>query len=368
MSPVVQLPVTPQPAQAAAKGASRVGPQGGDATPAGDAEGAFAALLQQLAAPAQALPDPTAASPSPEAGDALAQDAPPTAAAPAQADPALLAMVMASQAMPQAAAPLPGVSLRGPAPVPETDAQGTLDTALDTRTLPQGAGRAGPTAALERDALVPRDAPGSPAVPAVPAPALIAEAALTASRSHTASQAVEGLSLEPPTPAPLPLAAPHAPPAAAASAVLEASLLARPGEPRFASELATQLQVMVDGEIEHARLQLHPAELGPIQITMTVQAQTADIQFHAAHAGTRQGLQDGLEELRRLLGEMGLQLGQANVGAGQQQQQQHDPASHPPGTPRSASTAPGGGAGAGSEVLRPGRSVRETLGLLDLYA
>lgn len=365
MNPV-QLPVAPNVAQPAAKAASRGPVQGSDAGPADGAEGGFAALMQQLSSTAGEASDHATLTPVSATADALAPETPLASAAPAEADPALLAMAiaMASQAVPHEAPSMAGSSLRGEALAPEAEAENTL-AALDTRTLPQGearvAGRAGHAAALERDAVLPREVPASPPSPAVPAPALLVEDA----RKHTAPQAVEGSSLELPAPAPLHLPAAPAASAAAAPALLEAHLQTRPGEPRFAHELATQLQVMVDGEIEHARLQLHPAELGPIHITMTVQAQTADIQFLAAHASTRQGLQDGLDELRRLLGEMGLQLGQANVGAGQQQ---HESGSQTPGASRRAIDPPGGGGSLGSDSLRPGRSVRETLGLLDLYA
>ena len=133
----VQLAVAPNVAQAAAKATGRATAQGSDAAPAEGADGGFAALMLALAAPVGEATDPALSTPAPQAADALAPGTPP---APAEADPALLAMAvaMASHALPQEAPHAAGLSLRGEAAAPDAQAEIAL-AALDARTPVQGA-------------------------------------------------------------------------------------------------------------------------------------------------------------------------------------------------------------------------------------
>jgi flagellar hook-length control protein FliK len=84
----------------------------------------------------------------------------------------------------------------------------------------------------------------------------------------------------------------------------------------FAGDIAAEVKLMADNGLQRAELHLNPADLGPVRIELSISAQTADISFAAAHAATREGIEQALPALRELLAGQGLQLGQAGVGSG----------------------------------------------------
>lgn len=148
-----------------------------------------------------------------------------------------------------------------------------------------------------------------------------------------------------------------------AAPVHQAALPSRPGEPAFATDLAAEVRVMVEGGLQEAELSLHPAELGPIQVQLRVSGGSADITLAAANGFTRDGLAQALPELREMLASQGLQLGQAGVDAGR------DGRGFADAQPRQenrghASAGPARETGAAPAAPRP-LAVRS---LLDLYA
>ena len=168
-----------------------------------------------------------------------------------------------------------------------------------------------------------------------------------------------------------------APAAPLPQAVHTATLQAAPSTPAFATELTAQVRVMLQGEVHSARLELNPAELGPIRIDLNLQGGAADISFAAANSATREGIAHALPELRELFAQQGLQLGEAGVSAGSgqgtaqqqaQQQQQQDAAQqqaarNAAGARFPLAPAPGAAAPAAATVrISPAR------GALDLYA
>ncbi len=98
------------------------------------------------------------------------------------------------------------------------------------------------------------------------------------------------------------------PAATPSSAPFPAELAVPLGAPEFAPALGSQLSVLVRDGIEHARLKLNPAEMGPIDVRISVDGQQAQVDFSAAHAGTRQILQDAVPALASALRESGLTL------------------------------------------------------------
>lgn len=115
-------------------------------------------------------------------------------------------------------------------------------------------------------------------------------------------------------------AAPGGPP-------VELPVAASPGSPQFSQELGERLLWLVREGVHEARLQLNPRELGPIEVRVGVSDGAAQLSFSAQHAGTVAAVQQSLPQLRELLAQQGLQLGQADVsqqqaGAGQQTPQQ----------------------------------------------
>lgn len=77
---------------------------------------------------------------------------------------------------------------------------------------------------------------------------------------------------------------------------------------------------MAQDQLQSASLTLNPPHLGPVQITLQLDAQQANVQFVSAHAEVRQALQEALPVLRDLLGQAGIQLGQADVSSRQSRQ------------------------------------------------
>lgn len=384
------------------------GPGGKEAAAPGDA---FSALMQSLG-----MGDGGAA----DAGQpAAATDAPATAQPAGAEGQAALVICPAETSRPTVQlAPPPGMGAdllaagrTGPGPQ-----GGPMDSRTDG-ALEALAGRAGPVSPLPVAAGLPlAGAPTSP-LPAQPAaaapvhgrpaaaqqglpplddaaPAVSARAAAgsgidpssmpgEAGRPRPASREVgDGATTGLAALAPAPLSTPQ-PQAALPSAMPAAdrlhqgSVASHPMEPAFAGDLASHVRLMAGEGLQHAELRLHPVDLGPVHIRLVLDGPTADIQFAAVHATTRQGLEQALPQLRAQLADAGLQLGQAGVGTGLGggQGQPAPPWPQPegnPGQPRpgrwrelampgqaAESRAAGGVRAAGGTRAR---------GLLDLYA
>lgn len=73
---------------------------------------------------------------------------------------------------------------------------------------------------------------------------------------------------------------------------------------------------MVGNDQQSASLTLNPPDLGPLQVVISVSESTATANFVSAHPEVRQALEAAMPRLREMLGEAGIQLGQAQVGAG----------------------------------------------------
>ena len=102
-------------------------------------------------------------------------------------------------------------------------------------------------------------------------------------------------------------AAPHA--AAPQPPVIDAPL----ASPAFREQATEAVRWMVREGESRAEISVKPAELGPIQVELRMVADRVEVTFVAAHPDTRDALQDQLPQLRDLLAESGLQLGQASV-------------------------------------------------------
>ena len=79
---------------------------------------------------------------------------------------------------------------------------------------------------------------------------------------------------------------------------------------------------MVNGEQQSASLTLNPPDLGPLQVELKVANSQATANFTAAQPEVRQALEAAMPKLREMLGEAGIQLGQASVSAGTPDNQQ----------------------------------------------
>jgi flagellar hook-length control protein FliK len=81
---------------------------------------------------------------------------------------------------------------------------------------------------------------------------------------------------------------------------------------------------MVAGDQQSASLTLNPPDLGPLQVVLNVHNATAHASFTAAQPEVRQALEAALPKLREMLGDAGIQLGQASVNSGSAHQQAPD--------------------------------------------
>jgi flagellar hook-length control protein FliK len=77
---------------------------------------------------------------------------------------------------------------------------------------------------------------------------------------------------------------------------------------------------MAQGGEQSASLTMNPPDLGPMQVVLSVSNNQATVEFMAAQPEVRQALEAALPRLRDMMSESGIQLGQANVSAGGQQQ------------------------------------------------
>lgn len=176
----------------------------------------------------------------------------------------------------------------------------------------------------------------------VAASAAASSSALQASSAEHAGAAVLAANLQPgPDAQPLlssALAGAHlglhsAPPAgsptAATATAGEAHLSAPPGSPDFGPQLGAQITTFVRDGLEHARLQLNPANMGPVLVQIQLDGQTAQVHLSAEHASTRQALEDAMPQLASQLREAGLTLSGGGVSE-QAQQGRQAPSPTPP--------------------------------------
>ena len=88
----------------------------------------------------------------------------------------------------------------------------------------------------------------------------------------------------------------------------EGRLPASPGSADFAPALGAQLSTFLRDGIQHARLQLHPAELGPLTVQILLDGASAQVRLAAEHPLTRQALEQAMPTLAGTLRESGLTL------------------------------------------------------------
>lgn len=85
--------------------------------------------------------------------------------------------------------------------------------------------------------------------------------------------------------------------------------------------LGQQVVWMANDDIQSASLNLNPPELGPLRIILKISNNQVNASFVAAQPEVRQALEDAMPRLREMLGDAGIQLGQANVSAETSQNQ-----------------------------------------------
>jgi flagellar hook-length control protein FliK len=132
------------------------------------------------------------------------------------------------------------------------------------------------------------------------------------------------------------------------------------GSTAFADDVTTQVTGLAQSGVTQAQLQLNPADMGPVQVHITMQAGQASVWFGATHADTRAALEQSLPRLRELFAGAGMPLTDSGVFREPPQQQQ----------PQALATASGAASTSGDTVVAP--TVTQVsnirLSLLDTYA
>ncbi|HSB22117.1 MAG TPA: flagellar hook-length control protein FliK [Burkholderiaceae bacterium] len=145
----------------------------------------------------------------------------------------------------------------------------------------------------------------------------------------------------------------------------QANLYTGIDEPQFGTALGHQVALWVRDGVQEARLQLHPAELGPVTVQIALDGQAAHVEFGAAVAATRDSIEQSLPALAAALRESGFTL--AGGGVSSQAGQRGD-GDAPRGRSRASTGDPSridGSRKPGAVAVAPRRWARS---LLDVYA
>ncbi len=108
--------------------------------------------------------------------------------------------------------------------------------------------------------------------------------------------------------------------------------------PQWPASFGQQILQMHQRGDQQMSLRLHPQELGPLSVSLTVQDQQAQLQILSAHAPVRAAVEAAMPQLRQALADSGIALGEAMVGdQGQFQQGQSSDDDRPRGTSSASS-------------------------------
>lgn len=138
-----------------------------------------------------------------------------------------------------------------------------------------------------------------------------------------------------------------------------------PGSAQWQRALDDQLLLMVNKGGQHARIRMHPEDMGQLDIRIVVGNDRVDLNFAVQHAAVAAAVHQHLPHLAQLFAEQGLAMGQTSVS-----QQQADGGSQAGGgdgrTPHSGANA---WPGQGEEIVStPGAWSPLNRGLFDAFA
>jgi flagellar hook-length control protein FliK len=204
----------------------------------------------------------------------------------------------------------------------------------------QGAGGRNGASALAGSV---RPAAAASAQAAAAAPAVTALAGASAADKHSSGGTSD--SLLPGTPADAAAGAAqlsvNTPGVADATPTPTLNVTAGVDTPEFGQGLADRVSWMVDKNLNGAKLQVNPPQLGPIEVRIAVQGNHAQVWLTSHSAVTRDALESSSPKLREMLGAQG--FGQVSVDISQRSYQERSSHSQPyqwtPSASPSSSTA-----------------------------
>ncbi|KLN52247.1 flagellar hook-length control protein FliK [Variovorax paradoxus] len=207
---------------------------------------------------------------------------------------------------------------------------------------PPAAAGTGPAAIPAADAAAPDAATAAASAAAVTEPRGTSTASLSADKTADLAAAPDAASASTGVAASMPFtqaaaaaARTNVPPASPHTPIL--SVEPSVGSAAWGKAIGHQVLRMTAAGYQVAELNLNPAGLGPLKVTLTMGDNQAQAMFASAHESVRKALEVALPQLRASLADHGISLGQASVGAesrpspgqggasGQQPQQQGSP-------------------------------------------
>lgn len=296
-----------------------------------------------------AAPADASGAPQPEAATVQAA-APATAQAPPTLPEQLLALLNGLSATPAATTPAPTDTFaadNGTTARAGTAAHGTtgLPLPIAMQAAANTAGAAAAPAAAEGD------------------PSVFAAMTAMAAANDGGTDAGPDLAALGDPPAPTVAATTAASPTSAvrtAAAVAPQAPVAM--DTNFDDAFGSRIAWMAEQRVGHAEIRVSPDHLGTIDVRLQLDGTRVNAEFHSAQADVRHALESSLPRLREMLGQSGLQLGQADVG----QRQNGQPS---PSNGQAGSTAQSGANERNADSgWTPGPAPRASRGLLDEYA
>lgn len=134
------------------------------------------------------------------------------------------------------------------------------------------------------------------------------------------------------------------------------------GEPGWGQAVGERMVWTVQQNLQHATIRLDPPHLGPLEISVSVKDDQANVVVQAQHALTREALEAEMPRLRAMLGEAGFTSVDVNVA----RDQRGEPGESAPGGAGGSEAA--AAEGEGVETESAGSVVRTGNGLVDHYA
>lgn len=124
---------------------------------------------------------------------------------------------------------------------------------------------------------------------------------------------------------------------------------------------------LAKNEQQSAQISINPPQLGPMQISLSLNGDQASAVFTSAHAEVRQAIETAMPQLREMLSSAGITLGDTSVGAQLPQQQRETQQQFANGNRSTGENAilP---ADSGSDTLVGVMPIQRGRGLVDLFA
>ncbi|ALM54237.1 flagellar hook-length control protein FliK [Halomonas huangheensis] len=119
---------------------------------------------------------------------------------------------------------------------------------------------------------------------------------------------------------------------------------------------------------QRIELRLHPAELGPLSVSLRMGEHGAQAQFVSAHPHVRQAVEQALPQLREILAEQGIQLGQTSVSDHGQGTQGETSRDQSPGNGLATGNSPGNITDNSEPLITTNTTSVVMDGRVDLYA